>query len=116
MIRSGLRCLAAIDIDPVAIATLRANLVERQDSDLPIVAHALDRDLRKFKPDQLAALIGTNRVDAKIAERQAASRYLKALVGIGVLREQTFGKEKLFVHPKLMSLLTRDSNTFIAYR
>jgi len=116
MIRSGLRCLAAIDIDPVAIATLRANLVERQDSDLPIVAHALDRDLRKFKPDQLAALIGTNRVDAKIAERQAASRYLKALVGIGVLREQTFGKEKLFVHPKLMSLLTRDSNTFTQYR
>lgn len=63
MIRSGLRCLAAIDIDPVAIATLRANLVARQDSDLPIVAHALDRDLRKFKPDQLAALIGTNHID-----------------------------------------------------
>ncbi len=57
-----------------------------------------------------------NLVEAKIAERQAASRYLKALVGIGVLREQTFGKEKLFVHPKLMSLLTRDSNTFTQYR
>ncbi len=43
------------------------------------------------------------------------SRYLKALVGAGVLEERTLGKEKLFVHPKLMTLLTRDSNTFKAY-
>ncbi len=57
-----------------------------------------------------------NVVEANIAERQAASRYLKALVSIGVLDEQTFGKEKLFVHPKLMALLTRDSNTFEPYR
>jgi hypothetical protein len=57
-----------------------------------------------------------NLVEAKIAGRQAASRYLKALVSIGVLREQTFGKEKLFVHPKLMTLLTRDSNAFESYR
>lgn len=39
-----------------------------------------------------------NLVDAGIAGRQAASRYLKAFAAIGVLREQTFGKEKLFVH------------------
>jgi hypothetical protein len=51
-------------------------------------------------------------VEARIAGRQAASRYLKALVSIGVLREQTFGKEKLSFHPKLMTLLTRDSSTF----
>ncbi len=57
-----------------------------------------------------------NLVDAKIAGRQAASRYLKALGAIGVLREHAVGKEKLFVHPKLMSLLTRDSNAFSPYR
>jgi len=57
-----------------------------------------------------------NLVEARIAGRQAASRYLKALVSIGVLREQVFGKEKLFVHPKLMTLLTRDSNAFAVYR
>ena len=57
-----------------------------------------------------------NVVKAGIAGRQAASRYLKALASIGVLREQTFGKEKLFVHPKLMTLLTRDSNALQAYR
>jgi Fic family protein len=56
-----------------------------------------------------------NLVEAGIAGRQAASRYLTALVEAGVLRAQAFGKEKLFVHPKLMSLLTRDSNAFESY-
>jgi len=57
-----------------------------------------------------------NLVDAKVAGRQAASRYLKVLASVGVLTEQAFGKEKLFVHPKLMNLLTRDSNVFEPYR
>jgi hypothetical protein len=57
-----------------------------------------------------------NVVQAGIAGRQAASRHLKALAGAGVLREQTFGKEKLFVHPKLMDLLTRDGNAYEPYR
>jgi Fic family protein len=57
-----------------------------------------------------------NLVDAKIAGRQAASRYLKALVSISVLREQAFGKEKLFVHPKLMNLLTSDRQHSQPYR
>jgi Fic family protein len=57
-----------------------------------------------------------NLVTEKIAGRQAASRYLKALASIGVLREQAFGKEKLFVHPKLMALLTRNSNAFEPYQ
>ena len=63
MIRSGLRCVAAIDVDPVAIATLRANLVDQHHLGLLPVAHALERDLRYFRPDQLAALIGTGHVD-----------------------------------------------------
>ena len=56
-----------------------------------------------------------NLVEAGIAERQAASRYLKALASIDVLREQTFGRERLFVHPKLMTLLTREGNDFDPY-
>lgn len=56
-----------------------------------------------------------NLVDSRIAGRQAASRYLKSLVEIKVLQEQAFGKEKLFVHPKLMNLLTRDNNAFDLY-
>jgi Fic family protein len=56
-----------------------------------------------------------NLVDKGIAQRQAASRHLHDLVGQGVLREMSFGKEKLFVHPKLMQLLSRDNNQFQPY-
>ena len=56
-----------------------------------------------------------NLVDKQIAQRQAASRYLKELAGIGVLRETQVGKEKLFIHPKLMKLLIRDSNAYTSY-
>ncbi|WP_328589859.1 Fic family protein [Derxia lacustris] len=51
-----------------------------------------------------------NLVEKEVAQRQAASRHLKDLVGIGVLREMQLGKEKLFIHLRLMQLLTRDSN------
>ena len=53
--------------------------------------------------------------EAGIAKRQTASQYLKQLVEIGVLAEAATTKEKLFVHPKLMQLLTRDSNEFAPY-
>ena len=51
----------------------------------------------------------------KIAGRQTASVYLKALVKIGVLEEKAVGREKLFIHPKLMRLLTRDPNDFVLF-
>jgi Fic family protein len=56
-----------------------------------------------------------NLTAADIAGRQAASRYLKRLVEIGVLTETNIGNDKLFVHPKLMRLLTQDSNEFVRY-
>ena len=56
-----------------------------------------------------------NLTDAGIAGRQAASRYLKQLIGIGILEEVPMGREKLFVHPKLLNLLRRDSNAFTKY-
>ncbi|MFZ5762575.1 MAG: protein adenylyltransferase Fic [Thermodesulfobacteriota bacterium] len=54
--------------------------------------------------------------EAGIAKRQTASQYLKQLVEIGVLVEAAARKEKLFVHPKLMRLLTEESNDFTPYR
>lgn len=51
-----------------------------------------------------------------IAARQTASRHLKQLVGAGVLTEMAFGREKLFIHPKLMKLLTLEGNHFDPYR
>jgi Fic family protein len=56
-----------------------------------------------------------NLTEREIAGRQTASSYLKELVKIGVLEEKSVGREKLFIHPKLMRLLTRDSNEFAAY-
>ncbi len=56
-----------------------------------------------------------NVTERGLAARQAASRHLKTLVRAGVLREQVAGREKLFVHPKLMRLLTSDDMTFIPY-
>lgn len=56
-----------------------------------------------------------NVVEKGIAKRQTASNYLKELVRIGVLVEHTQSKEKLFVHPKLMRLLTLDANNIDAY-
>jgi Fic family protein len=50
-----------------------------------------------------------NVTQLKIAGRQTASVYLKELVRIGVLHEKAVGREKLFIHPKLMRLLTRDT-------
>ena len=45
-------------------------------------------------------------VDAGIAKRQSASVYLKALAGIGVLEERKAGREKLFINPALLRLLS----------
>ena len=56
-----------------------------------------------------------NVVEAKIAERQAATRYLKQLTEIGVLEERIVGREKLFLHPKFLKLLIRESNSFAEY-
>ncbi len=50
-----------------------------------------------------------------IARRQTASVYLKELARIGLLAEKPVGREKLFINPKLMQLLTREPNEFAPY-
>lgn len=54
-------------------------------------------------------------ITANLGQRQTASGYLKKLVEIGVLIEIPAGKEKLFVHPKLMQLMTTDNDEFVKY-
>jgi len=49
-----------------------------------------------------------NVVDAGIAKRQTASAYLKALCDVGVLRETKAGREKLFIHPNLITAHGRE--------
>jgi Fic family protein len=55
-------------------------------------------------------------VSRDIAKRQTASVYLKQLCDIGVLNEFQAGKEKLFVHPKLIQLMTQDGHRFEPYK
>ena len=52
---------------------------------------------------------------AGIAKRQTASKYLKDLCDAGVLNEQSVGRDKLFIHPKLMALLRGENNVFTPY-
>lgn len=54
-------------------------------------------------------------VERDVAKRQTASVYLKQLCDIGVLNEISFGKEKLFVHPKLVRLMITEHNMVEAY-
>lgn len=63
MLRAGFDCLAAIDFNPQAVATLKANLADKTHRSLTPVRHALQRDLTAFPPAELAALVGTDRVD-----------------------------------------------------
>jgi Fic family protein len=56
-----------------------------------------------------------NVVDAEIAHRQTAASYLKELCEIGVLKETKVGREKLFIHPRFLQLLTAESHTVIPY-
>jgi Fic family protein len=51
-----------------------------------------------------------NLVEKGIAQRQAAARYLRSLVDIGMLKEMQVGKERLFINPRLMRLLADDTN------
>lgn len=55
-------------------------------------------------------------VDAGIAQRQTASAHLKRLVEIGVLEELSVGREKLFLHPRLIDLMGSEEHAFTPYR
>ncbi|WP_417686042.1 protein adenylyltransferase Fic [Pseudidiomarina gelatinasegens] len=76
-------------------------------------ANTIREQLPKLYSDELVQVIFeqpycriSNLVERDIAKRQTASVYLKQLVEIGILEETTSGKEKLFVNPRLMKLMT----------
>jgi Fic family protein len=94
-----------------AIRKLAEHTTEHVRARLPKI---YTRELVDVIFEQPCCRIG-NLVDKGIAQRQAASRYLHDLAAVGVLREMPFGKEKLFIHPKLMLLLSRDNNQFPPY-
>jgi Fic family protein len=56
-----------------------------------------------------------NVVEAQIAQRQTAAVHLKRLCDAGVLREVRAGREKLFINPRLMRLLTEEQPGDLAF-
>ena len=56
-----------------------------------------------------------NLVDAGIAKRQTASQYLHELCRLDILSEVQMGREKLFVHPRLVKLLFTNSNAVAVF-
>lgn len=77
---------------------------------------------RIYSPDLMQVLFSEphvrihNLVEQGIARRQTASVYLKQLCAIGVLAEVPYGKEKLFVHKKLLSVLTGPTRQYVKYQ
>ena len=94
-----------------AIRALAEHTTEHVRTRLPKI---YTRELVDVIFEQPYCRIG-NLVDKGIAQRQAVSRYLHDLADLGVLREMPFGKEKLFIHSKLIQLLSRDNNQFQHY-
>jgi Fic family protein len=56
-----------------------------------------------------------NLVEAGIAQRQTASDYLKKLATLGLLEERKAGREKLFIHPAFLRLLTAENHDIQPY-
>ncbi|WP_037992012.1 protein adenylyltransferase Fic [Thalassospira permensis] len=94
-----------------AIRNLMDNTTDHVRTTLPrIYSHELIQVIFEQPYCRIA-----NLVERDIAKRQTASTYLKQLADAGVLNEITVGKEKLFVHPKLMQLMTEDTNEIEPY-
>lgn len=95
-----------------AIRNLEAHTREYIQTRLPKI---YSRELVEVIFTQPYCRIG-NLEEVGIAKRQAGSRYLKELARIGVLVELPMGREKLFIHPRLLELFNQEDNTFELYR
>ena len=94
-----------------AIRDLMENTAAHIRADAPgIYSHELVKTIFS----QPYARIG-HLIDAGIAKRVSASRYLKQLASIGVLEEEKVGREKVFIHRKYMQLLGSDTHEFAPY-
>ena len=91
------------------IAAIRALMAQTSDRVRERLPRIHSHELIQALFEQPYCRIGTL-VERDIAKRQTASAYLKQLVEIGVLREERVGREKLFVQPRLMELMSQDSN------
>lgn len=89
-----------------AIRTLADDTADRIRGELPKI---YSRELVDVVFEQPYCRIN-NLVQAGVARRQTASRYLKLLVAMGLLEEKSSGRDKLYVHTRLLALLANEDN------
>lgn len=95
----------------IAIRTLMEKTTAYIKQQLPkIYSHELVQVLFEQPYCRIANLTEKN-----IVQRQTASVYLKQLADIGVVNEVTAGKEKIFIHTRLMRLMSQDNNHIQPY-
>jgi Fic family protein len=94
-----------------AIRTLMQDTAETMRRNAPQI---YSRELVELIFEQPYCRIG-NLVDAGLAHRQTASTHLKKLCDIGILREEKAGREKLFVHTALLSLIKHHADSDRTY-
>jgi Fic family protein len=99
--------LAKID----AIRRLQQNTVEYLQTKTPKI---YSRELVDLIFEQPYSRIA-NVVERGIAKRQTASKYLYELVDAHVLEARESGRQVLFVHTRLLGLLTQEENDFDPY-
>lgn len=96
------------------IAAMRRLITETEDHVRQALPKIYSHELVQTIFEQPYCRI-SNLVDKGIAKRQTSSNYLKQLVDIGVLQEKATGNEKLFLNPRLLHLMTSDSNELQPY-
>ena len=106
---SGIEETARWTVEKIAaIRNLQSDTVDHMKSSLPkVYSHELANLIFELPYCRIS-----NLSDRGIAARQTASTYLKELVRIGILIEYPWGREKLFAHPRLIEVLTTDTNTW----
>jgi len=88
----------------LAIKALMDETTEKARAELPTTTYSKELIEVIFERPYTKA---QHIVDKGIVQRQAASRYLKALESVGILKSQQVGKEVLYLNTKLYNLLTR---------
>ena len=92
-----------------------------QQAGRPHALRILRKGAGRAPPPQLVHLaeklrVGPKRRQILEQERQTAAVYLKQLAGAGVLQEVKVGREKLFINPRLMRLLTVEKPGVLSFR
>jgi hypothetical protein len=93
-----------------AVRSLMDETVAYVRAAAPKLPHAVIEQIFTYPYGRIA-----NLVEQGIAGREAASKYLKELVRLGVLDEEKVGRDKLFLHRKYLDVLFAEGHGFEPY-